>query len=255
MAEMNLVEKANKVMSFRKMVREACRKKSIAYPSDEKISEYINQRYGMNVDDFMSDYTEKEGIFRDPISDFVKQVLECYEYSSDKPTPQEIIDWSNANNCSTDPQKFITFHTLNSYKGIERTVLNSTLEMDDVMLVRLWNCFIEESGIYGADSQILDLNDEGDLAFLAANLTPSKYQQVIGYKTDKKAQFIQWYYLNDGNIGIKTDIKAIIIAYWSEIFDRLMIFPEGYCADKAMLPTITWQRLFSQSLGQRKVSQ
>ena len=70
MAELNLVEKANKVISFRKVIREICRKKGLEYPSDDKISEYINQKYGMNVDDFMKDYTEKEGIFRDPTTEF-----------------------------------------------------------------------------------------------------------------------------------------------------------------------------------------
>ena len=74
MADLNLIEKANKVLTFRKYIREECRKKGLEYPSDAKISEYINQRYGMNVDDFMADYTEKEGIFRDPFKDFQAEI-------------------------------------------------------------------------------------------------------------------------------------------------------------------------------------
>lgn len=65
MAEMNLVEKANKVMSFRKMIRAACQKLDMEYPSDEKISEYINQGLGMDVEAFMEAYTKKVGIFKD----------------------------------------------------------------------------------------------------------------------------------------------------------------------------------------------
>ena len=88
MADLNLVEKANKVITFRKYIREECRKKGLEYPSDAKISEYINQKYGMNVDNFMKDYTEHEGIFRDPFNDF-KAEIDKYAWV-DKPTEEEI---------------------------------------------------------------------------------------------------------------------------------------------------------------------
>ena len=65
--KLNAVEYAIKVTSFRKLVRDICRKNGLEYPSDNKIAEWIEQGYGMeNIDDFIKDYTEKQGIFREP---------------------------------------------------------------------------------------------------------------------------------------------------------------------------------------------
>ena len=61
---MNLVEKAQKVIGFRLQIINACKKQGVTAPSDEQIGEYINQGYGMNVNDFMADWTEHEGMFR-----------------------------------------------------------------------------------------------------------------------------------------------------------------------------------------------
>jgi NADH dehydrogenase len=41
MADLNIIERANKILTFRKYIREECRKKGLEYPSDEKIAEYI----------------------------------------------------------------------------------------------------------------------------------------------------------------------------------------------------------------------
>ncbi len=67
---MNLVEKqkdllgfAHKVISFRMNVIKACKAKGIMPPTDEQISDYIND-YGLHFEDFMADFTEHEGMFR-----------------------------------------------------------------------------------------------------------------------------------------------------------------------------------------------
>jgi hypothetical protein len=90
--KLNAVEFAIKVTSFRKLVRDICRKKALEYPSDEKIAEWIEQGYGMeNIDDFIKDYTEKEGIFREPITDFINEVNKISWFK--KPTEDEIKEF------------------------------------------------------------------------------------------------------------------------------------------------------------------
>ena len=77
---MTLVEKAQKVLMFKMNIAKECKKHSVEMPSDEQISEYIKQGCGMNVANFMSDYTEEKGIFYTPPK---------YSYS---PLEQEILD-------------------------------------------------------------------------------------------------------------------------------------------------------------------
>lgn len=62
--KLTLVEKAQKVMLFKANIAKECKKRNLRMPSDLQISNYINQGYGMNLDDFMHDYTHFEGIFR-----------------------------------------------------------------------------------------------------------------------------------------------------------------------------------------------
>ena len=63
---MTLVEKAQKVMLFKANIAKECKKRGMRMPTDEQISEFINSGYGMNLDNFMYDYTHFEGIFRLP---------------------------------------------------------------------------------------------------------------------------------------------------------------------------------------------
>ena len=88
---MNIIERANKVLTFRKYIREECRKKGLEYPSDDKVAEWVDQCYGWNVEDFMKDYTEKEGIFREPITDFINEVNKISWFK--KPTEDEIKEF------------------------------------------------------------------------------------------------------------------------------------------------------------------
>ena len=223
MADLNLVEKANKVLTFRKYIREECRKKGLDYPSDEKISEYINQKYGMNVDDFMADYTEKEGIFRDPFNDF-KAEIDKYAWA-ENPTEEEMRDFVTKN--GYDVRGFLRQHTINKYNPLEREVLLATLtNLKPYQMVQLWNKFIEESAMYGDDSYIYDLNETDDLNMLRKNMTPSMWASVVALK----ARYVQWFNLNDGKIQKvdDDDIKGSIIAYWSDIFPRFLVWGECY---------------------------
>lgn len=61
--EKDLIGFANKVISFRMNVIKACKAKGIKPPTNEQISDYIND-YGFYFEDFMADYTEHEGMFR-----------------------------------------------------------------------------------------------------------------------------------------------------------------------------------------------
>ena len=150
-------------------------------PSDEQISEYINQGCGMDVDKFMADYTKCKGIF----------------------------------------------HYSNEWSRLEKDTLTSTLRLSDEMLVVLWNTFIEESALYGQDSYIFDLENMEDYKLLVQFLTIFQMQDAVKASLNENVQFIQKFYGEDG-IRVKKDIKAIIKAYWREMLERILVFPQAY---------------------------
>jgi hypothetical protein len=43
-----------------------------------------------------------------------------------------------------------------------------------------------------------------------------------------EVRFFQWHNLNDDKIHVINSIENTIVAYWSDIFERVMIFPECY---------------------------
>lgn len=228
MAEkLNIVEKANKVITFRKYIREECRKKGLEYPSDNKIAEYISQGYGMDVNDFMADYIEKEGIFRDPINDFIKEV-EDIQWGNNKPTEDEIKAFVAENGYNM--KRFIREQTIKSYDGLERATLLSTLNLSPSKLVNLWNKFIEESAMYGEDSYIYDLANAEDIAFLNKNMGIDEKKEVNWQRKNNNVRYVQWLAHNGDAINTKTDedIKNAIVAYWSDIFERIMLYPTIY---------------------------
>ena len=228
--KLNAVEYAIKVTSFRKLVRDICRKKGLEYPSDEKIAEWIEQGYGMeNVDDFFKDYTEKEGIFREPITDFINEV-NSIQWSK-KPTEDEIKEFFEKNGNNID--LFCQQRTIASYGPLERDTLMATLKLTDDKLVKLWNEFIEESSMYGEDSYIYDLRNNKDVEFINKNFPNNIKAEITRINTDfnlhgKTLRFIQWHNLNDGKLYAKEDIKGIIVAYWSDIFERIVLYPSAY---------------------------
>lgn len=182
MENLNVIEKANKVLGFRLQISNACKKQNVKMPSDEKIAEYIEQGYGFDVKDFMADYTSCEGIFR------------C-EFK---------------------------------YSPLEQKTLDATLKLNDVYLVGLWNLFIEESALYGADSYIYNTEDYADMKFLRERMDDEQWNDVVHKYLYENTFFIQWI---DGNVLAKKHIKGIITAYWGEIFERIMLYPSIYNTD------------------------
>jgi hypothetical protein len=227
MNKLNPVEFAIKVTSFRKKIREICTKKGLEYPSDSKISEYINDCGGLDcvfdINDFMSDYETKDGVFRDPFIDF-KAEIDKYAWA-EKPTEEEMREFITEH--GYDVRGFLRQHTINKYNPLEREVLIATLtNLKPCQMAQLWNKFIEESAMYGADSYIYDINEINDLNMLRKNMTPSMWASVVALK----ARYVQWFNLNDGKIQKvdEEDIKGSIIAYWSDIFPRLLAWGECY---------------------------
>lgn len=229
---MNMVEKekdligfAHKVISFRMNVFKACKAKGVDVPTDKQISDYIND-YGLHLDDFMADYIEHEGMFRclrTPLEDF-KAEVNSIQWGN-KPTEDEIVAFFNQH--GNNIEMFCNQRTINNMKPLERKVYLKTLEMLPTEgLVLLWNLFIEESALYGQDSCIYDLENQKDCNFLGGNMTP----QEIKYLTGLNTRYAQWFHLSDNSIKAKTDdnIKRTITAYWSEIFEHIMIFPMCY---------------------------
>lgn len=182
---MNLVEKAQKVVGFRLQIINSCKKQGVTAPSDEQIGEYINQGYGMDVNNFMADWTEHEGMFR-------------------------IVD---------------------AYSPLEQKTLDATLKLSDDLLRELWNQFIEEAAIYGEDSYIYDLADVEDSKFLGEHMDNEELLATCLIATKNNGRYIQWLANNDNSIKVVKDMKSIIKAYWGEIFERIMLYPNCYGFD------------------------
>ena len=228
---LNIIERANKVITFRKYIREECRKKGLDYPSDEKLSEYINNENNYNVDTFMDMYINKKDIFKDPMDDFKAELALIEWGEGEQPTDEEIAAYVAENGYNV--HGFITHHVINTYKGFEKATLLRALALDDVELVKLWNKFIEEGALYGEDSYIYDLENDKDRIYLTNHMPKSLRAELTrsinnAKMRNQKVRFIQWFALNDNSIRIKTDIKGIIVAYWSEIFERMMGYPMCY---------------------------
>ena len=224
---MNLVEKANKVMTFRKYIREECRKKGLEYPSDEKISQYINGKYGMNVADFMADYKEREGIFREPISDFCKE-LEKYEFGDNKPTLEEVKEWTEKN--GYDVSLFLRERTIKSMKPFYRKTIERALKLNESTLVKLWNWFIQESGCYGKDSHIFDLANPRDCDWLLNHISKRDLSYIVGLVDVRYVQVLSKEGEPKDYIHVVKSIKGTIVAYWEDMVDSIMSFG-GLCYD------------------------
>lgn len=228
---LNIIERANKIITFRKYIREECRKKGLDYPSDEKLAEYINNESNYNVDTFMDMYINKKGIFKDPMDDFKAELALIEWGEGEQPTDEEITEYVRENGYNV--HGFITHHVINTYKGFEKATLLRALALDDAELVKLWNKFIEEGALYGEDSYIYDLEKADDRIYLT-NHMPKDLRAELTRKINNaklhgnEVRFIQWFALNDNSVRIKTDIKGIIVAYWSEIFERMMGYPMCY---------------------------
>ena len=232
---MNMVEKekdligfAHKVISFRMNVIKACKGKGIMPPTDEQISDYIND-YGLHFEDFMADFTEHEGMFRclrTPLEEF-KNEIKAISWGT-PPTEEEILAFFNKN--GNNIGLFCNQRTISKMKPLERKIYLKTIEvLPTEGLAALWNLFIEESAHYGEDSYIYDLENPEDIKFLRDHMENLE-MQTIRNMNEQKVRYVQWFALNDKSIQGRTDenIQRIITAYWSEIFERIMIFPSCY---------------------------
>jgi hypothetical protein len=227
--EKDLIGFAHKVISFRMNIIKACKAKGIMPPTDEQISAYIND-YGLHFEDFMADFTEHEGMFRclqSPFEKFKKMVSEIT--FSNKPTDEEIRNFFYA--YGDNVPLFCEQRTIKEMNPIERKTYLKTIEkLSEEKLVKLWNAFIEESALYGEDSYIYDLTNEKDGKFLADHMDGAQLKTICNMATNG-VRFVQWLSLNDGSICEKSDIKHTITAYWSEIFERIMLYPSAYNFD------------------------
>ena len=232
---MNMVEKekdligfAHKVISFRMNVIKACKAKGIMPPTDEQISDYIND-YGLHFEDFMADFTEHEGMFRclrTPLEEFKDKIKEISWGTP--PTEEEILAFFNKN--GNNIGLFCNQRTISKMKPLERKIYLKTIEvLPTEGLAALWNLFIEESAHYGEDSYIYDLENPEDIKFLRDHMENLE-MQTIRNMMEEKVRYVQWFALNDKSIQGRTDenIQRIITAYWSEIFERIMLFPSYY---------------------------
>ena len=232
---MNMVEKekdligfAHKVISFRMNAIKACKAKGIDAPTDEQISDYINN-YGLHFEDFMADFTEHEGIFRclrTPLEEF-KDEIKKISWGT-LPTEEEILAFFNKN--GNNIGLFCNQHAISKMKPLERKIYLKTIEvLPTEGLVALWNLFIEESAHYGEDSYIYDLKNPEDVKFLRSRIENLE-MQTNRNMIEERVRYVQWFALTDKSIQGRTDdnIQRIITAYWSEIFARIMIFPSCY---------------------------
>ena len=232
---MNMVEKekdligfAHKVISFRMNAIKACKAKGIDAPTDEQISDYINN-YGLHFEDFMADFTEHEGIFRclrTPLEEFKGEIKKISWGTP--PTEEEILAFFNKN--GNNIGLFCNQHAISKMKPLERKIYLKTIEvLPTEGLVALWNLFIEESAHYGEDSYIYDLKNPEDVKFLRSHMENLE-MQTIRNMIEERVRYAQWFALNGKSIQGRTDdnIQRIITAYWSEIFARIMIFPSCY---------------------------
>ena len=157
--------------------------------------------------------------------------LKCELEGIDIPADSKIAEWIDSG-YGLSVRDFMSAYkkerTIKSYSKSERVTLEKSLEMGDVSLVALWNRFIEEAMLYGEDSYIYDLESASDVTFLAQNMSVKEFDEAEKIAKENNTSFIQWFSCNDGKIEAKTDIKAIIIAYWGEIYTAILENPECY---------------------------
>jgi hypothetical protein len=116
-------------------------------------------------------------------------------------------------------------------KPIERKLFFATIDkLTTAQLVALWNLFIEESAMYGEDSYIIDLKNESDMCFLNPTLfaeDKEAEEKVLNWKKND-VRYIQWHYITDGELREVKDIKGMFIAFWGDIYERIIGWPSCY---------------------------
>jgi len=212
----NCIDFSNAVLQMRCQIINACKDKGLEPPTDKQISDYIIG-YGVNVKDFMADYEEGEGMFRNLAFKRFKDKV-CAVNWAQVPTDEEIESFFNehGNNFSL----YMETINIGAMTDAERvTYLGTITRLSERKLVDLWNAFIEEGTAYGKDSHIYDREDiekfdeEGK----------EKIKSVLG----SEKRYFQWFY-DEEMPHVAGNIKNIILGYWSDIFPRIMMYPSAY---------------------------
>lgn len=226
----NVIEQAIKVTTFRKYVREACRKEGLDYPSDEKIAEFIEEGNSFNVKAFMDDYKEHEGVFRrlkTPLEEF-KEKVDKISWD-EKPTEEEIVDFFKK--IGNKIELFYQQHKIKQMDSLERKVYFAAMDLKEEQIVKLWNIFIKESGLYGEDSRIIDLFDKEDNKYFCDNFLSKHKEASLEISTwivQDDVRYIQWLRSEDNKLKVVKDVKGIVTVHWSEIYNRILLFPTHY---------------------------
>jgi hypothetical protein len=236
MADLNIVEKANKIISFRKVIRDICRKKGLEYPDDAKIAEYIADCGGdecvYDINDFMSDYENKQGVFTDPFGDFKTKVLKELGDVADHPSDAKMHEYIREK--GYDVKGFLsTFRReriMSRMSPLEKNVLDSVLEKCSIpQLVSLWNIWVEEAAVVGEDSYIYNLTNHKDAEFLNVHMELKEISKVNALIRNG-VRYMSWHNLNDNAIiGFSDEqIIDIIVGDWTNIFPRFLVWGECY---------------------------
>jgi hypothetical protein len=219
----NIVEQAIKVTSFRKVIREACRKENIPYPCDDMVAEYIEEGNPFDVNKFMDDYKSQ---FKTPMEKFMEKVKEIdWSYM---PSDDEIVSFFNMN--GDNVSLFIRQQNVKYMPSLERKIYLKTIGTLSVeKLATLWNEFIKESALYGEDSYIYDLENVDECKFLGVHMKSGEFNEILMLAANG-TRFVQWFAHNNGNIAHLTeeDIKNTLSTFWTEIFERIMVYPSAY---------------------------
>lgn len=189
MENSNLVCNACEILNFRTNILNACKKMKITPPTDGQIGKFIED-YGFHFDDFMKDFTEHEGMFRMPTND-------------------ELIA---------------------KMKPLVKATYQATAKLAVPKLAKLWNTFIEESSLYGEDSFIYILDNPEHMEFLEHHLDSKSMSTINNAYNHRGVRYVQWFSLNDLSIRLLTskDMAQVILPYWGEIFERIMVYPYAY---------------------------
>ena len=144
-----------------------------------------------------------------------------------KPTEDEILAFFNK--YGNNIKLFCEQRTIKEMKPIERKVFFATIDkLTTAQLVALWNLFIEESAMYGEDSCIIDLKSKDDMCFLNTTLFAEDVEaeeKVLNWKKND-VRYIQW--CDGGELREVKDIKSMFIAFWGDIYERIIKCPSCY---------------------------
>lgn len=216
---MNLVEKANKVMTFRKGIRAKCQKIGIEYPSDDRISEYINNGLGLDVDKFMEEYTRKQ----DPMADFVKAARELMPMCDAECTTEIATEFVSRNGYNV--KAFVTEVARNRFKGVRRATLDEFLELGWEIIANFVRKVLETfNDELENRTFIYDIKNDEDMASF------QKICDIWHYDTRKimedinanSGRFIR-IEIDSDYISIFKTWKEMLIHNWDDIFNTALM--------------------------------